>query len=267
MYVYCGEDSIEYLVDTEAEKVYELTIGENEEVISYSEHRQEMQNFLRWRPYLQIFKETNDRPNWLNLEMSPSDIKEAGCLTRDLYFAFELKKYKKGQDLLVQIENVERVRKHNEGLQTICQFLVNEFCKDKQAPLWGLKYCATNENQNDKERQAFCDTIDSIIEIASNGYSKEMAHNMYLLLMAYKYDFTYICRCIRQNNLLEGFCKYILSDKKARINEGELNDAITFLKENGQKPIYLLTDKMVTDGIWEYRQSCPILKYPPIDKN
>ena len=90
---------------------------------------------------------------------------------------------------------------------------------------------------------------------------------MYLRLMAYKYDFTYICRCIRQNNLLEGFCKYILSDKKARINEGELNDAITFLKENGQKPIYLLTDKMVTDGIWEYRQSCPILKYPPIDKN
>lgn len=65
MYVYCGEDSIEYLVDTEAEKVYELTIGENEEVISYSEHRQEMQNFLRWRPYLQIFKETNYRPNWL----------------------------------------------------------------------------------------------------------------------------------------------------------------------------------------------------------
>lgn len=263
MYVYCGEDSIEYLVDTEAEKVYELTIGENEEVISYSEHRQEMQNFLRWRPYLQIFKETSDRPNWLNLEMSPSDIKEAGSLIRDLYFAFELKKYKKGQDLLVQIENVERVRKHNEGLETICQFLVNEFCKDKQAPFWGLKYCAANENQNDKERQAFCDTIDSIIEIASNGYSKEIAHNMYLLLMAYKYDFTYICRCIRQNNLLEGFRKYILSDKKARINEGELNEAITFLKENGQKPICLLTEEMVTDGIWEYRQSCPILKCPP----
>lgn len=263
MYVYCGEDSIEYLVDTEAEKVYELTIGENEEVISYSEHRQEMQNFLRWRPYLQIFKETSDRPNWLNLEMSPSDIKEAGCLTRDLYFAFELKKYKKGQDLLVQIENVERVRKHNEGLQTICQFLVNEFCKDKQAPLWGLKYCAVNENQNDKERQAFCDTIDSIIEIASNGYSKEIAHNMYLLLMAYKYDFTYICRCIRHNNLLEGFHQYILSDTNACIIGAELYDAITFLKENGQKPIYLLTEEMVTDGIVKYRQSYPILKCPP----
>ena len=46
MYVYCGEDNIEYLVDMETEKVYELTIGENEEVVNYRVHRQKMQNFL-----------------------------------------------------------------------------------------------------------------------------------------------------------------------------------------------------------------------------
>ena len=34
MYVYCGEDNIEYLVDTETEKVYELTFDEKDEVVS-----------------------------------------------------------------------------------------------------------------------------------------------------------------------------------------------------------------------------------------
>ena len=65
MYVYCGEDNIEYLVDTDEEKVYELSLDENEEVISYREHRQEMHNFLRWRPYIKVFKEANNKPNWL----------------------------------------------------------------------------------------------------------------------------------------------------------------------------------------------------------
>lgn len=80
---------------------------------------------------------------------------------------------------------------------------------------------------------------------------------MYMLLMVYKYDFTYICRCFHQNNLLEGFHKYILSDTNACIRDDELYDAITFLKEKGERPIYLLTEEMVTDGIAKYRQSCP----------
>lgn len=66
MYVYCGESSLEYLIDTNAKKVYALNIGDNGEILSYKEYWQEMQNFLRWRPYLEIFKETEERPNWLN---------------------------------------------------------------------------------------------------------------------------------------------------------------------------------------------------------
>ena len=65
MYVYCGESEIEYLIDTIAEKVYALNVGDNGEIISYIEHGQEMQNFLRWHPYLEAFKETEERPVWL----------------------------------------------------------------------------------------------------------------------------------------------------------------------------------------------------------
>ena len=60
MYVYCGESNLEYLIDTEEEKVYVLNIGDNGEIISYKEHRQEMHNFLRWHPYLEAFKETSE---------------------------------------------------------------------------------------------------------------------------------------------------------------------------------------------------------------
>ena len=42
MYVYCGESNLEYLIDTEEEKVYVLNIGDNGEIISYKEHRQEI---------------------------------------------------------------------------------------------------------------------------------------------------------------------------------------------------------------------------------
>lgn len=65
MFVYCGEESLEYLMDTTAEKVYALNVGDNGEIISYKEHGQEMQNFLRWHPYLEAFKETEERPVWL----------------------------------------------------------------------------------------------------------------------------------------------------------------------------------------------------------
>lgn len=65
MYVYCGESVVEYLIDTNAKKVYSLNIGDNGEIISYKEYWQEMQNFLRWRPYLEAFKETEEKPEWL----------------------------------------------------------------------------------------------------------------------------------------------------------------------------------------------------------
>ena len=191
------------------------------------------------------------------------DIREAVLLTRDIYFVFGLKKYKKGQDLLEQITNIESVRKYGEGLQKTCQFLVNEYPKYKQAPIWGLKYCEGNEYQNDKEKQAFRETIDYIIEIASSGYRGENVHKVNLLLELYKYDFTYICRCERKNYLLEGFYNYILSDMEAHINEEELKETITFIEEHVGRSIYLLTEEMVTDGVRKYRQSFPILTLPP----
>lgn len=65
MFVFCGEECLEYLIDTTAEKVYALNIDDDGEIISYKEYDQEMQNFLRWHPYLEAFKETNERPEWL----------------------------------------------------------------------------------------------------------------------------------------------------------------------------------------------------------
>lgn len=74
MYVYCGEDDWNYLVDTNTEKVYEISIDENGEVYKYQKHQQNMQNFLRWHPYLEVYKETSEKPEWLKKNNSVTEL-------------------------------------------------------------------------------------------------------------------------------------------------------------------------------------------------
>lgn len=182
--------------------------------------------------------------------------REAAILARDLWLAFELKKYSIGEKLLVQVRSLNREGRADAGLWAICQFIQMKYCKYKKAPLWGLKYCNSVENMNDKEKQAFCTIINHLIEIVTCGYNKEIVHNINVMLQLYLFDFAYICSCLGNNNLLEGFRNYILIDSTAQISEEEQNDVVRYIKKNNHTPIYLMSEVEISRCIKEYRVQC-----------
>ena len=190
------------------------------------------------------------------MSLTEFEYRDTAVLAKDLCFAFELKKYSIGEKQLVQVRSLNREGRADEGLLAVCQFIQMKYCKYKKAPLWSLKYCNSVDNLNDKEKQAFCTFINHLTELISCGYNKEIVHNINLLLRMYLYDFTYICRCLGYNNLLEGFRNYILLDSTAQILEEELNDVVMYIKENNHTPIYLMSETEISKCIKEYRVPC-----------
>lgn len=62
LYILCKEAEEYYLIDTNQEKVYSLNIADSGEIHSYSLIQQDMQNFLRWHPYIEEIAHSNSLP-------------------------------------------------------------------------------------------------------------------------------------------------------------------------------------------------------------
>jgi hypothetical protein len=177
--------------------------------------------------------------------MSPLDNREAGRLTRELYFTFELKRYKKGQDLLVQIKKLENAGKYGKGLQTICQFLVKEFCKYKQAPLWGLKYCDIEWYPDDKKASIIL-LIDNIYRLNENDKDYiSVVKETNKIMDIYRFDLYVIFNDMY--NYRQGFKNYLTHHKAIEpyITEREYIETLQYIKQNIKTPIYLWTEQDV----------------------
>ncbi len=177
--------------------------------------------------------------------MSPLDNREAGRLARELYFTFELKRYKKGQDLLVQIKKLENAGKYDKGLQTICQFLVKEFCKYKQAPLWGLKYCDIEWYPDDKKASIIL-LIDNIYRLNENDKDYiSVVKETNKIMDIYRFDLYVIFNDMY--NYRQGFKNYLTHHKAIEpyITEREYIETLQYIKQNIKTPIYLWTEQDV----------------------
>ena len=140
--------------------------------------------------------------------------------------------------------------------------IVNEYSKQKNAPLWSLKYA----EDSTKDISAL---IDNILKVCSP--SQEVSRNPQLMsatvngLKTLKFDFGNLVN--DADNFEDGFNRFVQSVEFVNVKEEELAEARTYLDQHLQSEVGLWTESEVENQLKNWRiskQPKPVEPTPPV---
>jgi hypothetical protein len=194
---------------------------------------------------VEMFKawESNKSSQKLNFMF---ESKEAGKLCKHLISMFSLKKLKGYSDI--------------SSLKDARWAIQHEYAKSKGYPLWALKYC-TSEYNDDKMKGL----IDNVIKVVSDPESMKNPQLLVNTISGYEEQKLEWGNLLIENNggnYKEGFDNFIKDVEIANVQDSEIPDVMSYLQGHLEGEVGLWKEFEVRDKVKDWRMSQQIPTYP-----
>ena len=163
--------------------------------------------------------------------------KEAGKLSKNLIAMFSLKNLKGYSDI--------------SSLKDARWAITHEYTKEKGYPVWSLKYCSSEYNTDDMRT-----LIDNVIKVVSDPESMKNPTLLSETISGYdklKLEWGNLMVENKGANYQDGFDNFMKSIDIVNVQDEELDEAFTYLKQHLEGEVGLWKEDEVKDSLKDWR--------------
>ena len=163
--------------------------------------------------------------------------KEAGKLSKNLIAMFSLKNLKGYSDI--------------SSLKDARWAITHEYAKEKGYPVWSLKYCSSEYNTDDMRT-----LIDNVIKVVSDPESMKNPALLSETISGYdklKLEWGNLMVENKGTNYQDGFDNFMKSIDIVNVQDEELDEAFTYLKQHLEGEVGLWKEDEVKDSLKDWR--------------
>ena len=163
--------------------------------------------------------------------------KEAGKLSKNLIAMFSLKNLKGYSDI--------------SSLKDARWAITHEYAKEKGYPVWSLKYCSSEYNTDDMRT-----LIDNVIKVVNDPESMKNPALLSETISGYdklKLEWGNLMVENKGTNYQDGFDNFMKSIDIVNVQDEELDEAFTYLKQHLEGEVGLWKEDEVKDSLKDWR--------------
>ena len=187
---------------------------------------------------------------------------ESGNISQKVTLKFETPEENKVCKKFISVFDLKSFKEYSDisSLKDARWAISHEFIESKGYPLWALKYVDENVSFNPAvvgkiSKEDLNSLINYIVQICEESGTTDPAvlADTYELLKKWDFEFKNLIR--NSDNYKNGFINFMKSDSIVNLQDAEVNDAVTYIKQHIQSAIGTWTESEVITALKDWRIS------------